>query len=108
VQRDRFSGEVTGKLALGSTYQVVDIQGAITQAGPHPLVPPGPGTFPGGLFAQSSNIGLRSANQFTILPSLELKLGYEVTPRARVFAGYDILYWNRVVRPGNQINHNVN
>jgi hypothetical protein len=25
-----------------------------------------------------------------------------------VFAGYEILYWNRVVRPGDQIDHNVN
>jgi hypothetical protein len=25
-----------------------------------------------------------------------------------VFAGYDLVYWSQVVRPGNQINHNVN
>src|SRR5260370_19086401 len=78
------------------------------QAGPNPLVPPGLGTFPGGLFAQSSNIGRRLADRFTVLPSLELKLGYAINPRTQVFAGYDILYWNQVVRPGNQINHTVN
>src|SRR5262249_25059503 len=71
VQRYRCALDITGKVALGSTHQVVDVQGAITQAGPNPLVPPGLGTFPGGLFAQSSNIGRRDANQFTVLPSLE-------------------------------------
>jgi hypothetical protein len=108
VQRDRFSLDITGKVALGATHQVVDIQGNTTQAGPNPLVPPGLGTFPGGLFAQSSNIGQRSANQFAVLPSLELKLGYEISERTRVFAGYDLMYWSQVVRPGNQINHSVN
>ena len=108
VQLNRFSLDVTGKVALGATHEVVDIQGAITQLGPNPLVPPGLGTFPGGLFTQSSNIGQRSANQFSVLPSLELKLGYALSHRARVFAGYDLMYWSQVVRPGNQIDHNVN
>ncbi len=108
VQRERFSLDITGKVALGATHQVVNIQGDISQAGPNPLVPPGLGTFPGGLFAQSTNIGKRNADQFAVLPSLELKLGYEINPRTRVFAGYDLMYWSQVVRPGNQINHNVN
>ena len=108
VQHDRFSLSMTGKVALGSTHQVLNIQGAIAQVGPNPLVPPGLGTFPGGLFAEPSNIGQRSSNQFTVLPSLEVKLGYELTHRARLIVGYDIIYWNRVVRPGNQIDHNVN
>jgi hypothetical protein len=108
VQRDQCFLELTGKVALGCTYQAVDIAGVITQAGPSPIVPPGPGNFPGGLFAQPSNIGRHSSSQFTVLSSLELKVGYDLSPRTRVFAGYDILYWNQVVRPGNQINRTVN
>jgi hypothetical protein len=107
-QLNRFSLDLTGKVALGATHQVVDTQGDITQFGPNPLVPPGLGTFPGGLFTQSSNLGKRSADQFAVLPSLELKVGYAPTPRARLFAGYDFLYWSQVVRPGNQISHSVN
>ena len=56
-QLERFSLDVTGKVALGLTHQTVDIEGSITQSGPNPLVPPGPGTFPGGIFAQTTNIG---------------------------------------------------
>src|SRR5207253_3067579 len=112
VELDRFSLDMTGKFAVGSAHQLIDIQGAITQAGPNPLVPPGLGTFRGGLYAQSTNIGVHDANPlsvpFMILPSLELKLAYQLTPYIRVFTGYDILYWTQVVRPGNQLSHNVN
>ncbi len=111
-QYERFSLDITGKLALGSTRQTVDIQGDITQLGPNPLVPPGLGTFPGGLYAQPSNIGRQTTteftNQFTVLPSLQLKLAYALTQHLRFFGGYDVMYWGRVVRPGNQIDHNVN
>jgi Putative beta barrel porin-7 (BBP7) len=107
-----FTLEITGKVALGSMHQVVDIQGDITQLGPNPLVPPGLGTFPGGIFAQSTNIGLQNANPtfvpFSVLPSLELKLVCRLTQRLQAFAGYDVIYWSGVLRPGNQINHNVN
>jgi len=108
VQLEHLFLDVTGKLAVGTTHQVVEVQGSITQAGPNPLVPPGLGTFPGGLFAQPSNIGRRTRDRFTVLPSLELRLSYEVAQRTRLFAGYEILSWNQVVRPGNQINHAVN
>jgi hypothetical protein len=105
---DRFTLDVTGKVALGITHQVVDVAGNITQIGPNPLTPPGAGTFPGGLFAQTSNSGHRVANPFSVLPSLELKLGYVLNPRARILVGYDLMAWDRVVRPGDQIDHNVN
>ena len=104
-QRDRFSVDVTGKLALGVTHQVVNTYGDITQSGPGAFAP---GTFPGGLFTQPSNIGRRSADEFGVVPTIELKLAYQITPRIRAFAGYDFMYWNQVVRPGNQIDRNIN
>lgn len=104
-QRDRLSVDVTGKVALGATHQVVNIQGDITQSDPGAFAP---GTFPGGLYAQPTNIGRRTANEFTVLPAVELKLGYQITPRLRASAGYDFMYWNQVVRPGNQIDRNIN
>jgi hypothetical protein len=108
VRGNRFALEATGKVALGYTYQVVETVGNITQFGPNPLVPPGLGTFPGGLFTQPSNMGRRHDSTFSILPSMELKLCYAFGPRAWGFIGYDILYWSKVVRPGNQIDRNVN
>ena len=105
---ERCSLDVTGKVAVGSAHQVIDIHGAITQAGPNPLVPPGLGTFPGGIFAQPTNMGERDANRLAFLSSLDLELGYLVNQWTRAFVGYGALYWHRVVRPGDQISHRVN
>jgi hypothetical protein len=99
-QRDVLSLDVTSKIALGATHEVIDIQGASSQTGSKPFV--------GGLFAQPSNIGRTAANPFTVVPAMEFKLGYQFTPRLRTFVGYDFLYWSQVVRPGDQIDRNVN
>ncbi len=104
-QRDRLSVDLTGKVALGVTHQMVNIQGDITQSGPGAFAP---GTFPGGFFTQPTNIGRRTANEFTILPAAELKIAYQITPWLRAVAGYDFTYWNQVVRPGDQIDRNIN
>jgi hypothetical protein len=105
---DRFTVDTTAEVALGVTHEVVDVGGTISQRGPNPLIPPGIGTFPGGIFAQPSNFGRRTADPFSVLSSLEIKFGYNLTLSTRVFAGYDLLYWTQVVRPGNQISHTVN
>ena len=38
-----------------------------------------------------------------MVPETELNVGYQLTPHARAFVGYDLLYWSTVVRPGDQI-----
>jgi hypothetical protein len=101
---DRFGLDVTAKFAIGATHQTVDIQGSSTQTGPGGVN----GTFPGGFFTQTSNIGHYASNQFGMIPSVELKFSVFLTSQLRAFVGYDFLYWNRVVRPGSQIDHNIN
>jgi hypothetical protein len=112
MQIDRFFLDVTGKVALGETRQQVAIAGDIAQPGPNALTPPGAGVFPGGLFAQSTNIGQHKTSPLTVpfstLASVELRIGYAITTWLRAFAGYDVLIWTNVVRPGEQINHTVN
>jgi hypothetical protein len=103
-----FSLDVTGKVAFGTTQQMIDVQGNTSQTGPNPLIPPGLGTVPGGFFTQPSNIGHYSGSQFTVMPSFELNLSYQVTNELRAFIGYTFMYWSGVVRPGDQINHNIN
>jgi hypothetical protein len=98
--------DLTAKVALGTTHQVVDIHGGSSQVGPA-AVPPN-ASFPGGLFAQPTNIGRNSSNQFSVIPAVEFRLGYHISERCRAFVGYDCLYWNSVVRPGNQIDRNIN
>ena len=103
-QRDRFSFDLTGKIAAGVTHQSVDILGASTQTGPGGVN----GTFPGGFFTQTSNIGRYTANQFSYIPSVEMKFSWFITSQLRAFLGYDFMYWSDVVRPGNQVDRNIN
>lgn len=103
-QGDRFGFDLTGKIAVGPTHETLIIQGASTQTGPGGVN----GTFPGGFFTQSSNIGHYSYNPWTFIPALEMKVYWLVSSQLRLYAGYDFLYWNQVVRPGSQIDHNIN
>jgi hypothetical protein len=105
---DRLAVDLAGFLAIGSIHEVVQVEGTTTQLGPNPLTPPGLGTFRGGYFAQPSNIGVFNKNQFGVLPTVEFKIGYLLTDWLRLSVGYDFLYWNQVVRPGNQMDHNIN
>jgi len=103
---DRIAVDVTGKLALGSTHQVVDIEGGSIFGGTGFALPPG--FYPGGVLTQPSNIGRTTANRFTVAPQLGLKLGLDLTPWLTANLGYDFLYWSSVVRPGSEIDHNFN
>lgn len=96
--------DLTGKLAIGSTHNTIDIQGTSSQFGPN--LPNG--YFPNGFFAQPTNIGRYSGNKVTFMPSLEARLNLQLTPRVRTFVGYDFLYWSQVVRPGSQIDRTLN
>jgi len=106
--RDRLAVDVTGKVALGATHETVDTQGSITQVPLPGGFAPTAGTFPGFLYTQPSNIGHQSHTDFGVIPTIELKISYQVTERLRAFVGYDFMYWNGVVRPGSQIDHTVN
>jgi len=103
-QNNRFSVDLTGKLAAGVTHEAVDALGVSTQTGPGGVN----GTFPGGFFAQPSNSGHFTGNQFSLIPSAQLKLSVLITSQLRAFIGYDFMYWTNVVRPGNQVDHNIN
>ena len=103
---DRLSLDLAAKVALGSTHQVVDIQGSSLYSGTGFALPPGVDS--GGVYTQPSNIGRTSANTFTVSPQVSLKIGLDLTSRLRATVGYDFLYWSSVVRPGNQIDHNLN
>jgi hypothetical protein len=100
-----FAVNLAGRVALGATHHVLDVAGESTLS----VGPVGPSrTVPGGLFAQPSNIGHLSTDLFAVIPEVEVKLVYEVTRHLRAHVGYNFMYWSSVVRPGAQINRNVN
>jgi hypothetical protein len=96
---------VVGKVALGVTHQVVNVQGSSTYSGTGVLAP---GTFPGGFLTQPSNIGRQTASRFSAVPQVGVKIGVDVTEHLRLTVGYDLVYWTGVVRPGDQIDRRIN
>lgn len=84
------------RLAAGSTRQRVRIHGSTLINGTQPAVQ-------GGLLALNSNIGDYQRDEFTVLPELNAKMGYQLTDQLRLTFGYTGLYWSNVVRPGDQI-----
>src|SRR5207245_507774 len=57
--------------------------------------------------ALSSNIGQHNRTVFSVVPEVGLTLGYQLTDTIRLYAGYNFLYWTNVVRPGEQIDRNL-
>jgi hypothetical protein len=100
----RWFAEVDAKAALGDTLRTIDVTGnsSLTMTNGAVL------TAPGGLFAGPSRVGTFTSNTFGVIPEGEFKLGYQFTQRISAFVGYNFLYWNDVVRPGNQVNRNIN
>jgi hypothetical protein len=103
-QRGPWSLDVTGKLAMGVTHEVVDITG-VTFIN----LPTGASVErTGGLLAQPTNIGRFERNRFAVMPEVGANIGYQVTDNFRIFVGYSFLYVSSVVRPGDQIDPNIN
>jgi hypothetical protein len=92
------------RIALGATHEVADISGFTTVSPPgFPTV-----TLPGGLLALSSNSGRHTRDAVAFVPEINARLGYQLTPHVRLYAGYSFLYWNQVIRAGDQIDLAVN
>jgi hypothetical protein len=101
------------KLALGEMNQIVTINGAAATnvfnappGGPFTGVPAQ--IIPGsGIFAQATNIGRTSRDQFEAVPEVSINVGYRIRGGLHAFLGYDLLYLSNVIRPGNQIDRTI-
>jgi hypothetical protein len=99
-----FSVGMTAKVALGATQQLATIDGASAVLAPGAA----PSLLPGGLLAQTSNIGRFYRDEFTVVPEAQFNLGWQVRPWMRLSVGYTFIYWSNVLRPGAQIDRNIN
>lgn len=107
LHRGPFYVEITGKVALGRNFQVVFVDGETHLLGAANPFPIG-GSFPGGVYAQPSNIGRFTHSAFAVVPEGIFKVGFKVGDRGRFYVGYNFLYMSDVVRPGDQIDRTVN
>lgn len=100
VRRGRWFSTLTGKVALGTVFQSSTIMGQqnIRYVDGSAL------SFPGGLLAvPGANMGTVTQSKFAVIPEVGWNIGYHVTPHMRIFFGYNFMYLNSVLRPGNQI-----
>ncbi len=85
-------------IAVGVNISDVTIAGETTT----PL-----GTVSGGLLTGADNIGSMRDNFFSVMPEATAKLGWDVTDRIRVNAGYSALFWTNVRRAADQIDTTI-
>lgn len=100
----RWYVDTAAKVGLGNIHEVVNIDGATTF-----ILPAGVATsVPGGLLAQSTNMGHFTRNRFAAVPEGTFKVGYQLTDHLRASVGYTFLYLSNAVRPGEQVDRVVN
>ena len=99
-----WSVDLLMKLGLGDTNSRVRINGSTTITEPDVAA----ATYPGGFLALPTNFTNSAHNQFAMVPELGATIGYDLTCRLRFTAGYSLIYWSKVARPGDQIDTTLN
>jgi len=62
---------------------------------------------PGGLLAVNGNMGTFTRDTFSVIPELNVNVGFNITRMVRLFGTYNIFYWSSVARPGESINSRI-
>lgn len=91
------------RCALGASHEVFNIWGyyyAYNFYAPY-------ATGPQGVFAQPANQGRTSKDEFTVVPELQIKIGFAPTSWLNATISYDYLYFGSTLRPGDQLNRSV-
>ncbi len=99
----RWDVGAVAKIAMGVTTHAVNIDGSTTLNAVNGTST----TTTGSSLAQSSNIGSHNSTDFSVVPEVNATLGYQLTPHLRLLLGYNIIYWNRIARAGDQIDRNI-
>lgn len=99
-----FFFDVKGKIALGAMCQKSTIKGHF-----HTNEFTGSEqTFLGGFFALPTNIGHHDRTRFSVIPELNVNLGYYITDCFCIRIGYSVLYVTEVLRASKQMNNHIN
>ena len=101
---NRWKISATGKLAMGFNANEVLVTGYQTHTDPGMA----PATTPGFNYSQPTNMGRTRHYDFSVAPELQFDTSYRLTKRWSLLAGYNVLFWNNVVRPGDQVDSVIN
>lgn len=100
----RFCFDLKAKIALGAMCQKSIIDGRFQTNEFDGSVQ----SFEGGFFALPTNIGSRSKTRFSVIPEINLNIGYRITDRFCVRVGYSAFYVTEVLRASEQMNGHLN
>jgi hypothetical protein len=63
---------------------------------------------PGPLLALPSNVGRMASDRIALVPELNLRVRWQVVDHLELTLGYNALYWNKILCPGDQMDAHVN
>jgi hypothetical protein len=95
--------DLLGKIALGGVSQQARINGSTVITPVDEAIQ----TYNGGILALPSNSGQFNQTVFGAVPEFGVNLRYQWTPLWRVSVGYTIMALTNVLRPGDQIDLNI-
>ena len=95
--------QVLGRMSIGNMHETATVRGAtrITSPGQPEQ------NLATGLFAQESNIGAHSRNEFTAITEVGFNIGYRFAPCTQLNFGYTFVYFSDVLSPGTGIDTTI-
>ncbi len=100
-RRGLWSLDGSMRVGVGNSQQTATISGS--------TILPNLQAGTGGILAvNGGNIGTFQRQSFAMIPELGLTLGYQMTRNVRFTTGYNLIYWGNVLRPGDQIDLDIN
>jgi hypothetical protein len=102
-QRQRWGVSVLAKLALGQMQQTLSVNGSTSVTVPGGTTT----TAQGGVLALGTNIREETRNDFAVMPELGFNLHCQLSDLWRANFGYTFMYVSNVIRPGDQIDTNL-
>jgi hypothetical protein len=100
IRYGMFSLEAIGKIGLGDMHQILEISGSTNTVSGTGAT----GAAYGGLYANASNIGRYSHDDFAVIPEVQANFGINLTRSLTAYFGYNFMYMTHVIRPGGQMN----
>jgi hypothetical protein len=104
VARGPLALDLTTKLALGEAHLASEVAGGPLLSGAS-VMPP---LVPGPLLALPSNVGRQASDRIAVVPEFNLRFRWQVSDHVYLTLGYNLLYWNKVLCPGDQMSSSVN
>jgi hypothetical protein len=98
------SFDIYGKVAFGATEEKYKTDGETTWNSSVF----GPQYASGGVLVQPNNMVHHKRWKFAYVPEVGVDFGLQPCDHIRVLVGYSFLWWSKVIRPGDQIDRDVN